>query len=132
VDAQAVSATRNLCKSSAGRTKIMANSLFTRRLEEMTDGCRKEIEGRAINTYGEQPQVDMCIEEMSELTKAILKYRRAENKNKNEAEYLEDDIIEEIADVQIMLDQMRIIFGDTYSQEEYKLNRLWARMEAET
>jgi hypothetical protein len=31
-----------------------------------------------------------------------------------------------------MLDQMRIIFGDTSSQEEYKLNRLWARMEAET
>ena len=98
----------------------------------MTDDRRKEIEGRAINTYGEQPQVDVAIEEMSELTKAILKYRRAENKNKNEAEYLEDDIIEEIADVQIMLDQMRIIFGDTSSQEEYKLNRLWARMEAET
>ena len=98
----------------------------------MTDDRRKEIEGRAINTYGEQPQVDMAIEEMSELTKAILKYRRAENKNKNEAEYLEDNIIEEIADVQIMLDQMRIIFGDTSSQEEYKLNRLWARMEAET
>ena len=98
----------------------------------MTSERRKEIECRAINTYGEQPQVDMTIEEMSELTKAILKYRRAENKNKNEAEYLEDDIIEEIADVQIMLDQMRIIFGDTSSQEEYKLNRLWARMEAET
>ena len=98
----------------------------------MTSERRKEIEGRAINTYGEQPQVDMAIEEMSELTKAILKYRRAENKNKNEAEYLEDNIIEEIADVQIMLDQMRIIFGDTSSQEEYKLNRLWARMEAET
>ena len=98
----------------------------------MTDDRRKEIEGRAIRIYGENSQVDVAIEEMSELTKAILKYRRAENKNKNEAEYLEDDIIEEIADVQIMLDQMRIIFGDTSSQEEYKLNRLWARMEAET
>ena len=98
----------------------------------MTDDRRKEIEGRAIRIYGENSQVDVAIEEMSELTKAILKYRRAENKNKNEAEYLEDNIIEEIADVQIMLDQMRIIFGDTSSQEEYKLNRLWARMEAET
>lgn len=98
----------------------------------MTDGRKKEIEYLAINTYGIRSQQDMCIEEMSELTKAILKYRRAENKNENEAEYLEDDIIEEIADVQIMLDQMRIIFGDTSSQEEYKLNRLWARMEAET
>ena len=54
----------------------------------MTPERRKEIEGRAILTYGAQMQGDMCIEEMSELTKAILKYRRAENKNKNEAEYL--------------------------------------------
>ena len=43
-------------------------------------GCfRKEIEGRAINTYGEQPQVDMAIEEMPELTKASLKHRRNED-----------------------------------------------------
>ena len=45
----------------------------------MTDDRRKEIEGRAINTYGEQPQVDVAIEEMSELTKALLKYRRNED-----------------------------------------------------
>ena len=76
MDAQAVSATRNLCQSGTGRTKIMANSLFTRRLEEMTSERRKEIEGRAIRTYGEQPQVDMAIEEMSELTKELLKLRR--------------------------------------------------------
>jgi hypothetical protein len=38
----------------------MANSVFARGLEEMTPERRKEIEGRAINTYGEQPQVDMA------------------------------------------------------------------------
>ena len=90
----------------------------------MTSERRKEIEGRAINTYGEQPQVDVAIEEMSELTKALLKYRIGFATL--------DEIREEAGDVQIMLDQMRIIFGDTSSQEEYKLNRLWARMEAET
>ena len=42
----------------------------------MTDERRKEIECRVILTYGTQMQGDMCIEEMSELTKAILKYRR--------------------------------------------------------
>lgn len=31
---------------------------------------------RCICEYGTQPQIDMCIEEMSELTKALLKYRR--------------------------------------------------------
>ena len=45
----------------------------------MTDDRRKEIEGRAIRIYGEQPQVDMAIEEMPELTKALLKYRRNED-----------------------------------------------------
>ena len=45
----------------------------------MTPERRKEIEGRAIRTYGEQPQVDVAIEEMSELTKALLKHRRNED-----------------------------------------------------
>jgi hypothetical protein len=97
----------------------MANSLFTRRLEEMTDGRRKEIEGRAINTYGEQPQVDMCIEEMSELTKELLKLRWESTQAGFQKR--RENIKEEIADVQIMLDQMRIIFGDTAEQENLSL-----------
>ena len=96
----------------------------------MTSERRKEIEGRAIRTYGEQPQVDVTIEEMSELTKELLKLRRESTQAGFQKR--RESIKEEIADVQIMLDQMRIIFGDTSSQEEYKLNRLWARMEAET
>ena len=91
------------------------------------DDRRKEIEGQAIRTYGENSQVDKAVEEMSELTKALLKYRRNEDMSVNRRL---NNILEEIADVQIMLDQMRIIFGDTSSQEEYKLNRLWERMEA--
>lgn len=91
---------------------------------------RTEIESRAIEKYGWKAQQDMCIEEMSELTKAILKHRRA-----CEDAYVtagtHANVIEEIADVQIMLDQMRMIFGDTADQENYKLNRLWARMEVQ-
>lgn len=94
----------------------------------MTPERRKEIEERAISTYGAPSQTDMCIEEMSKLTKAICKHRRA-CKNADGYDETHDSIIEEIADVQIMLDQMRMIFGDTSSHEEYKLNRLWARME---
>lgn len=95
----------------------------------MTPERRAEIEERAIRTYGISEQCDMCIEEMSELTKAILKHRRA-CKNADGYDETHDNVIEEMADVQIMLDQMRMIFGDTSSQEEYKLNLLWARMEA--
>ena len=38
---------------------------------------RRKILLQAVLRYGEHTQVDMCIEEMSELTKALLKYRRA-------------------------------------------------------
>jgi len=89
------------------------------------DESRQTILSRAIYAYGEESQVDMCIEEMSELAKALLKMRRVANTGcvtlfpeKTEA------VREEIADVQIMLDQMRLIFGDTETHEITKLARL--------
>ncbi|MBR1391065.1 MAG: hypothetical protein IJ567_06445 [Lachnospiraceae bacterium] len=39
-----------------------------------------EILEEAVRVYGKEPQIDMAIEEMSELTKALLKSRRAEAK----------------------------------------------------
>ncbi len=59
---------------------------------------------KAILLFGKKKQTDMAIEEMSELTKALLKYRR------NPCVEKRVDIIEEIADVQIMLDQLRIMY----------------------
>lgn len=77
-----------------------------------------------IEKYGKEPQVDMCIEEMSELTKALLKERRGKGNIK--------DIAEEIADVQIMLEQMKWIFEieDDEINEiiDYKLNRTLERI----
>lgn len=44
-----------------------------------------------------------------------------------------DMAVEEMADVQIMLDQLRIIFGrSTAEAEEYKLERLKKRLDAAT
>lgn len=88
----------------------------------------KEILKKAINTYGCNGQVDVCIEEMSELTKALIKDRRHNGSN------VEDwlNIIEEIADVKIMLEQMEMIFNckDRVSEQiEYKINRLKERLE---
>lgn len=88
---------------------------------------RTEILQKAIATYGEQSQVDMAIEEMAELTKALLKYRR--NENMAVSERL-DNIIEEIADVQIMLDQLKMIYGSTEKQDEFKLKRLNERLKS--
>lgn len=53
-------------------------------------------------TYGERNQIDMAIEEMSELTQALSKYKRGKEHN----------VEEEIADVQIMLDQLKLIFNN--------------------
>ena len=63
---------------------------------------------RAIRTYGEPAQIDMAIEEMAELTKALCKIKRAQAGCEVTAAI--DNAVEEMADVQIMLDQLRIIF----------------------
>ena len=68
-------------------------------------------------------QMAMAVEEMSELTKELCKYRRGRNNV--------ESIAEEIADVQIMLRQLVILFDcketvDKYRQ--YKLERLAGRI----
>lgn len=73
----------------------------------------------------------MAIEEMSELTKALLKYRRAIRNGEN-TEAREDDIAEEMADVWIMLKQLEIIFDNTDKIRNYmnfKVQRQLKRME---
>lgn len=82
----------------------------------------------AIQTYGVDAQVDMMIEEMSELTKALLKYRRAYGRPKEELDALVEDILEEMADVEIVLLQMRMIFGETGGYALKKLERLDRRL----
>ena len=72
----------------------------------------------AIDHYGEESQLDMAIEEMSELTKAICKYKRAVKERGQDICYstakdvifAKGDIVEEIADVLIMIEQMMMIF----------------------
>ena len=77
--------------------------------QEVTD-----IYKQAIKTYGEHAQKLMAIEEMSELTKEICKDFRG----KLDREHL----IEEMADVLIMLDQMLILYK--ISGEEVGLMRI--------
>jgi len=80
----------------------------------------------AVQTYGKQSQVDKAIEEMSELTKALLKERHSNGSV--------DDIIEEIADVCIMLSQLCLIFEAGMAVDDfidYKLKRLDRRLNGE-
>ena len=64
---------------------------------------------------------------MAELTKAICKVKRAQAGAEMGAAV--ENVVEEIADVQIMLDQLRLIFArSTDEVEEDKLRRLLARI----
>jgi NTP pyrophosphatase (non-canonical NTP hydrolase) len=61
----------------------------------------------AVEQWGAVAQVDMVIEEMSELIKALQKYKRSHSKFEK-AERLKQ-VAEEHADVQIMLSQLQFI-----------------------
>ena len=93
----------------------LESAAFTR------DRFYKEV----IDTYGVENQIMMLFEEMAELQKEICKnFRGRENR---------DHIIEEMADVFIMMNQLQIIY-DVKDKEladvtEYKVSRLKKRLE---
>lgn len=91
---------------------------------KMTQKREGRILEAAIDTWGTEMQIVVAIEEMSELTKALTKYIRADD-----AATIVTNIREEIADVGIMLNQLSLIFGDTAEEEIRKLNRLRRRIE---
>ena len=83
---------------------------------------RRALLDRAITTYGAPAQMDMAVEEMAELPTAICKVKRVSCAA--EAKAALENAVEEMADVQIMLDQLRIIFGrSTAKAEKYQQAR---------
>ena len=79
---------------------------------------------RAIAKYGKDAQMKMVLEEMSELQKEICKLWRGKDNR--------DAIAEEVADVEIMLDQLKLMLDIPYQVEQHrqkKLQRLQERLE---
>ena len=85
---------------------------------------------RCIRVWGEDAQIKMCIEEMSELTKELCKNYRT-GKAGTEEQRLK--ICEEIADVINMVSQMRLMFGaDTVDEfRKLKIERTQKRLDKE-
>jgi NTP pyrophosphatase (non-canonical NTP hydrolase) len=80
---------------------------------------------KAIEVYGKDMQLNVAIEEFSELIKEICKHKRGEDNL--------DNIIEEMADCYIMLTQLEIIFGINYFPDidkviKGKIDRLEKRL----
>lgn len=85
----------------------------------------REILGNALTTFGAEAQILMVMEEMAELQKELCKNLRGKANVAN--------IAEEIADVQIMLEQMTLLYDCEHAVQanrEYKLMRLESRIEA--
>lgn len=85
---------------------------------------RQKVYDKAIRTWGMESQAWMVIEEMSELAKELCKTRR---KMSNP-----DALADEIADVTIMLEQLRLMFdvNDRVCEHmDMKIERLKRRLE---
>ena len=79
-----------------------------------------ELYKKAIATYGKEAQIGMAFEEMGELIVALNHYKRDRSDIQS--------IKEEIADVQIMMEQLALIFGSVNDIKEEKLIRLKTRL----
>lgn len=80
-----------------------------------------EIVKAAIKAFGEKPQEEVAIEECSELIQAITHKHRGRNHN----------IAEEIADVEIMLMQLKLInkcASEVAGIRKHKIERLAKRL----
>lgn len=83
---------------------------------------------QAIDTYGVEMQRAVAIEEMAELTKELIKAKRYGDVNVSE-------ISEEIADVEIMLEQLKMIYRNKSAVEKIrteKIKRLADRLSEES
>ena len=106
----------------------------------MNRNTENRIMKSAIEKYGADGQLGVVMEECSELIQAICKYLRAKANTKTSRRDLDkriDALIEEAADVQIMLDQLAmmrsewdpVIYSDMIVKvREEKLQRLEKRV----
>lgn len=77
----------------------------------MTDeNCKSTISGM-IQKFGEDSQIDVAIEEMSELIKELIKYKRSKIHFRERQAASRDHVVEEIGDVMFMIEYLKIIFN---------------------
>lgn len=79
--------------------------------EELNEVC-----AQALAKWGAPGQVDCLLEEMAELQKEVIKNRRGRDNV--------EAIAEEVADVEIMLHQLKLMFGIQPQVDAYKLQKL--------
>ena len=66
-----------------------------------------------IDRYGENNQIDVAIEEMSELIKELIKYKRSKIHAREKAAASREHVVEELGDVFFMMEYLKTIFNIT-------------------
>lgn len=66
-----------------------------------------------LKKFGEDSQIDVAIEEMSELTKELIKYKRSKIHFREKQAASREHVVEEIGDVMFMMEYLKRIFGVT-------------------
>lgn len=115
------------CEADAMRKRAQEEFYRAEKLKEQLSSAalplRYDTYGVAVSVYGKPSQLIMAMEEMSELTKELSKNMRGAMNVRA--------ISEEIADVEIMLEQLKIIFANRAEvdrQKSEKLKRLSDRL----
>lgn len=93
------------------------------KLQAATAPIHDDIYSEAVRVYGKQSQLIMAMEEMAELTKELSKNIRGQRNT--------EAISEEMADVEIMLEQLKVIYGNRAAVDRVKcakLDRLAVRL----
>lgn len=87
-------------------------------MKRMSDEFIQDI----FNTYGVSLQIDKAVEECAELIHALSKFKHGCGKY--------SDVIDELADMKIMLKQMTLLFGkeEIDKRMDYKVARLKKRL----
>ena len=82
---------------------------------------------KAINKWGERSQFTKLLEELGELSAAVAKYMNKDVENRHNEYVLLNNVIDEVADVEIMIEQLKRILSISVavsSAKDYKLDRL--------
>lgn len=82
---------------------------------------------KARETYGNKNQILVCIEELNELACVLAKFPRYDNENEA-ANKLHDAVLDEVADVTIILDHVKNILMLTDEEVESRINKKVSRL----
>lgn len=70
-----------------------------------------EVIKQMIAKFGEDSQIDVAIEEMSELIKELIKYKRSKIHSREKQAASREHVVEEIGDVMFMMEYLKRIFN---------------------